>query len=87
MLLGPQIQLRGQGYPIAVVEPGRQTPRCGEPVDVSGDEAGRVLAEINKAGFCGNDWAVGDDGSLQKTDLLFIGLIHHTILRRNAAAA
>jgi len=50
-------------------------------------QAGRVLAEINKVGFCGNDWAVGDDGSLQKTDLLFVGLIYHTILRRNAAAA
>jgi len=45
------------------------------------------LAEINKTGFCGNDWAVTDDGSLQETDLLFIGLIYHTVLRRNAAAA
>ena len=48
--------------------------------------AGQVLAEINRVGLCGSDWAVRDDGWLQKTDLLFIGLIYHTILRRNAAA-
>lgn len=47
----------------------------------------RTLAEINKTGFFGNDWAVTDDGSLQETDLLFIGLIYHAVLRRNAAAA
>jgi hypothetical protein len=50
-------------------------------------QAGRVSAEINKVGLCGSDWAVADDGSLQNTDLLFIGLVYHTILRRNADAA
>jgi hypothetical protein len=45
------------------------------------------LADINRVGLCNGGWAVGDDGSLRETDLLFIGLIYHTILRRNAAAA
>lgn len=50
-------------------------------------QADRVLAEINKVGWCGNDWAVQGDGALQKFDLLFIGLIYHTILRRNASSS
>ena len=45
---------------------------------------GYVLAEINKTGFCGNDWAIEDGGSLDKMDLLFVGTIYQTILRRNA---
>jgi hypothetical protein len=47
----------------------------------------RVLADVNRVGFCNGGWAVSGDGKLQDTDLLFIGLIYHTILRRNAAAA
>jgi hypothetical protein len=50
-------------------------------------QGGRHLAEINRVGVCNRGWAVRDDGSLLETDLLFIGLIYHTILRRNAAAA
>jgi len=49
-------------------------------------QGGRALAEINRVDFCNRGWAV-DGESLQDTDLLFIGLIYHTILRRNAAAA
>lgn len=48
---------------------------------------GRSVAEINRVGLCNGGWAVQDDGTLQDTDLLFIGLIYHTILRRNASAA
>ncbi|MGH7612927.1 MAG: hypothetical protein ACREMW_02655 [Gemmatimonadales bacterium] len=48
---------------------------------------GRALAEINQVGLCNGGWAVADDGSLEDTDLLFVGLVYHTILRRNAAAA
>jgi hypothetical protein len=50
-------------------------------------QGGRALAEVNRIDLCNGGWAVGDGGSLQKSDLLFIGLIYHTILRRNAAAA
>ena len=45
---------------------------------------GYVLAEINKTGFCGNDWAIESSDELARTELLFVGLIYHTILRRNA---
>ncbi|HMC64719.1 MAG TPA: hypothetical protein VKI65_07255 [Gemmataceae bacterium] len=47
----------------------------------------RRAADVNRLGLCNGGWAVQDDGTLQETDLLFIGLIYHTILRRNAAAA
>jgi hypothetical protein len=50
-------------------------------------QGGRVSADINRVGLCNGGWALTDDGSLQEADLLFIGLIYHTILRRNAAAA
>jgi hypothetical protein len=50
-------------------------------------QGGRILAEVNRVGFCNGGWAIEDGKSLSETDLLFIGLIYHTILRRNAAAA
>jgi hypothetical protein len=50
-------------------------------------QGGRAVAEINRVGLCSRGWAVGDGEALRETDLLFIGLIYHTILRRNAAAA
>jgi hypothetical protein len=50
-------------------------------------QGGRRLGEINRVGLCNGGWTAGDAGSLQETDLLFIGLIYHTILRRNAANA
>lgn len=50
-------------------------------------QGGRTLAEINRVGLCNGGWAVRDGGSLQETDLLFIGLIYQTILRPNAAVA
>jgi hypothetical protein len=49
-------------------------------------QGGRAVAEINRVGLCNGGWAVGDVGALQETDLLFIGLIYHTILRRNASS-
>src|SRR5262249_11715161 len=47
----------------------------------------RNLADIDRVGLCNGGWAIEDTGSLRDTDLLFIGLIYHTILRRNASAA
>jgi len=46
----------------------------------------RALAKVNRVGLCNGGWAVQADGKLQDTDLMLIGLIYHTILRRNAAA-
>jgi hypothetical protein len=46
--------------------------------------ADSILAEVNKVGLLGNDWTVGSNGSLEKADLLFVGLIYCTILRRIA---
>ena len=44
-------------------------------------------AQADRIGACEGGWFVKDDGSLQETDLLFIGLIYHTILRRRSSAA
>ena len=48
---------------------------------------GQIIAEISRVGLCNGGWAIEASRSLQETDLLFIGLIYHTILRRNAADA
>jgi hypothetical protein len=48
---------------------------------------GQALADVNRVGLCIDGWTVSDGASLSDMDLLFIGLIYHTILRRNAAAA
>jgi hypothetical protein len=48
---------------------------------------GRTAGDVNRVGLCNGGWAVQGDGILRENDLLFIGLIYHTILRRNAAAA
>ena len=48
---------------------------------------GHVLADINRVGLCNGGWAVGNGNSLKDTDMLFVGLIYHTILRRNATNA
>jgi hypothetical protein len=50
-------------------------------------QGGRAMAEVNRVGLCNGGWTVQDDGRLQDTDLLLIGLVYQTILRRNAAAA
>jgi hypothetical protein len=50
-------------------------------------QAGFVVADVNRVGPCNGGWAVAESRALHETDLLFVGLIYHTILRRNAAAA
>src|SRR5262245_36770537 len=47
----------------------------------------RNLANIDRVGLCNGGWAIEATGTLRDTDLLLIGLIYHTILRRNASAA
>jgi hypothetical protein len=48
-------------------------------------QSGRVFMEINQVGFCRGGWAARSDGLFEDTDLLFVGLIYHTIVRRHAA--
>lgn len=50
-------------------------------------QRGRTSAEVDRLGLCGQGWAVEGDGSHRNIDLLFIGLIYHAILRRNAASS
>jgi hypothetical protein len=45
------------------------------------------VAEVNQVGWCNSGWVIEGGGALRDTDLLFVGLIYHTILRRNASAA
>ena len=48
---------------------------------------GKTVADVNRVGACNGGWAVRHEGGLEPTDLLLVGMIYHTILRRNAAAA
>ena len=50
-------------------------------------QGGQTIAETNRTGVCEGGWYVRDHGSLDEADLLFIGLIYHTILQRRATAA
>lgn len=51
---------------------------------VAGD---KVVADVNRIGACNGGWVVKHQGAPDPTDLLLVGMIYHTILRRNAAAA
>jgi len=44
-----------------------------------------TLAEVNRIGLCEGGWFVKGDETYNEADLLFIGLIYHTILRRQAS--
>ena len=46
-----------------------------------------TVAETNRVGTCEGGWYVQENGSLNEADLVFVGLIYHTILKRRAAAA
>ena len=50
-------------------------------------QGGQTKAETNRSGMCEGGWDVKDNGSLDEANLLFIGLIYHTILKTRAAAA
>ncbi len=41
-----------------------------------------TLATASRIGICEGGWRVEDDGTLDATDLVFVGLIYHTILKR-----
>ena len=45
-------------------------------------QASQKAAEVNRIGMCEGGWFVRDQGTLEDTDLLFIGLIYRTILER-----
>lgn len=43
---------------------------------------GESLATASRIGLCEGGWQVEDDGTLDATDLVFVGLVYHTILQR-----
>lgn len=43
---------------------------------------GQSVASASRIGFCEGGWRVEDNGTLDATDLVFVGLIYHTILQR-----
>ena len=45
-------------------------------------QAGQSVASATRIGLCEGGWRVEDTGSLDATDLVFVGLIYHTILQR-----
>ena len=51
---------------------------------VNGDT---TIAAVDRIGLCESGWSVEGESDLQPTDLVFIGLIFSTILRRRAAAS
>jgi hypothetical protein len=50
-------------------------------------QRGRDVARADRASIWRRGWVVANEGGFEETDLLFIGLIYHTILRRRASAA
>jgi hypothetical protein len=50
-------------------------------------QGGQTKAETNRSGMCDGGWNVKANGSLDETDLILVGLIYHTILKRRTAAA
>ncbi len=45
-------------------------------------QQGKNVANASRIGWCEGGWQVEDHGTLDATDLVFIGLVYHTILRR-----
>jgi len=44
-------------------------------------------AKVDRIGLCEGGWHAKSMGKLKDTDLIFIGLVYHTILRRQSSAA
>lgn len=42
----------------------------------------RIAAHASRIGWCEGGWLVEDDGTLDATDLVFVGLVYHTVLQR-----
>jgi hypothetical protein len=47
----------------------------------------KQIAEVDRTSMCDGGWVVQDSGIVREEDLLFIGLLFHTILRRRSDAA
>jgi hypothetical protein len=45
-------------------------------------QAGETVGEVNQRGWCASGWIVNADDRLARTDLIFIGLVYHTIWQR-----
>lgn len=46
------------------------------------EQNGQSVASATRIGLCEGGWRVEDTGALDATDLVFVGLIYHTILQR-----
>ena len=46
-----------------------------------------ILGGVVRTGFCGTGWVADGDDPLDATDLLLVGLVYRTIMRRRAAAS
>lgn len=45
-------------------------------------QLGNTAARATRTSWCSGGWRVDSDGTLDATDVVFIGLVYHTILRR-----
>src|SRR5690242_13264459 len=45
-------------------------------------QEGRVLGSVDRIGMCERGWYVEEEGGLADTDLILVGLVYHTVLRR-----
>jgi hypothetical protein len=45
-------------------------------------QLGETVAQVNQVGWCEGGWFVDAADHLARTDLIFIGLVYHTILQR-----
>jgi len=43
---------------------------------------GKNVANASRIGWCEGGWEIEDKGTLDATDLVFVGLVYHTILQR-----
>ena len=43
---------------------------------------GQTVAHASRIDWCNRGWRVEESGSLDATDLVFVGLVYHTILQR-----
>lgn len=59
--------------------------QCGQ--DLGDQDLGdQYLAHASRIGWCEGGWRVEDDGTLDATDLIFTGLIYHTVLQRRRSS-
>jgi len=58
----------------------RRTSLFSSALDVR--QGGRNVAHAARIGWCEGGWQVTNEGTLDATDIVFVGLLYHTILKR-----